>query len=400
MASAISTPESDSSRSKADRCVKLLTDDFERQSRSLSVDDVNRLVSRMQLNSLEIDSVWTQLATAGVTVDDLTGRHHVEPTPTAHDDGGTNRSDDRWYRAFGDHGLLSQAEEVQLGRRLRAARAVEQTPGADLTDDARRILQIGETARATLMLSNVRLVIHCAKKYSRLSTIPIDDLVQDGIVGLSRAIERYDPERGFRFSTYARWWIESFISRAVDNTGRIIRVPAHIQQRLNKLRRKRRRMSSMMRRAPTPSELSRELGCLIDEVELLLRIESDVVSLDTSESTDGSTIADRTPSRVEAPDKVAERRELTRTLRRLLKSLDERSRAIVVRRFGLNGKRPKTLEQIGETLGITRERVRQIEKRALERMSRGRRARLLRQFLDVQSTLNIAQEETGRGRSE
>jgi RNA polymerase nonessential primary-like sigma factor len=231
-------------------------------------------------------------------------------------------------------------------------------------------------------------VIHWAKKHELATSIPLEDLVQEGILGLFRAIDKYDPERGFRFSTYATWWINQSISRAIQNTGRTVRVPSHMFGRLRKLKRKRRRLANRLQRFPDEVELARELGWDISDVCLLLHVERDTKSLDQSSDDSGKNgFGWRLRSPIKSPDATAEQMELQRIISKVLKTLDERSRHILILRYGLNGRRPRTLEQVGEKYGVTRERIRQIEKRALEKISSGPRGALLREYADIEESM-------------
>jgi RNA polymerase sigma factor (sigma-70 family) len=250
-----------------------------------------------------------------------------------------------------------------------------------------RIIEAGDLARAQLIMSNIRLVIHYAKQQAGMTSLSVDDLVQEGILGLFRAVEKYDPERGFRFSTYATWWINQYIARAIEITGRTIRIPSNVLGRLHELQKKRRRLAIALRRKPASQELAYELGWPVADVEFLLGIEHDVRSLDNElPSSDGDTLRHRVRSPVESPTKAAERHELERIVRRVLETLDRRSARILALRFGLNGRSPQTLERIAKKFGVTRERVRQIEKQALEKISRGTRRSLLRPFVEDDET--------------
>jgi RNA polymerase primary sigma factor len=372
------------SQARVRQCVALLLDDRARQGGFLSADDVNRILSRRKLTSGEAVGVWTGLATAGACVElpPAVDRPH----PSSNNQVETERAapaDGLLEMAGGTHPLLSHDEEVQLARRIRSAQMVAGTSGLSI-EERNRIVESGDVARAQLIMSNLRLVIHYAKQHAAMSSLSVDDLVQEGILGLFRAAEKYDPELGFKFSTYASWWINQSISRAIDTTGRTIRIPAHVLGRLRKLQRKRRRLSITLRYRPASHELANDLGCSVGEVEFLLRIEQDVKSLDHElPRSDGETLQRSVRSRTESPTEAAERHELKRIVRGVLETLDQRSSRILEMRFGLNGRRPRTLEQIAKKLGLTRERVRQIQKHALEKVSRGPRGSLLRPFVEM-----------------
>lgn len=377
-------PDEQAMSEKARRCIALLQDDFERQSNYLHFDDVNRMISRLQLKAEDVAFVWESLAASNIVVDGLEPEDHETAKAPAEDE---SCESDNWDTGgYGDHRLLNHSQEIQLGRRVQAgqqATAAEKLSGG--SNDYDRIVQLGENAKATLILSNIRLVNHAATKFSRVTLIPFEDLVQEGILGLFRAVEKYDPERGFRFSTYATWWINQRISRSICNTGRTVRIPVHMMKQLRKLKRKRRSLRDELGRKPFPSELSKELGLELSEIALLTQIAKDAMQLDVSKSpAEFNTDRRGLRSRPVSPESQAEQKELKGIVEDSLEMLDERSKMIVTKRFGLDGKKPKTLKQLGKHLGITRERVRQIQKRALEKISQGEHRGELREYFGVE----------------
>jgi RNA polymerase sigma factor (sigma-70 family) len=371
------------SRSRVDRCVRLLQEDYHRQSEHLHPDDVSRLLSRLSLSPNESIWVWASLAQTGIDVEGLEVREEstkglgnvIRPNDAESTNG-------RPELSYGFHQLLSHEQEIQLGRRVRTGRDVASSHfGAPNEETQRQLVASGQAARAQLVLSNIRLVIHYAKHHAKLTTIPMEDLVQDGIIGLFRAIDKYDPERGFRFSTYASWWVNQSISRSIVSTGRTVRIPNHMLARLVRLQRKQRRLGNRLHRHPTSKELADELGWDVSDVELLLQIQLDTYSLDSDQGKIESNRNTRWfQSAPESPSAELERRELGRIVEHVLATLDKRSRRVLTLRFGLLGNKPRTLEQIGKSFKLTRERIRQIEKKALERLEARPRGELLRQF--------------------
>lgn len=223
--------------------------------------------------------------------------------------------------------------------------------------------------RARLAQANLRLVVSMAKRY-RHANLSLLDLVQEGNLGLLKAIDKFQWRRGFKFSTYAMWWIRQAISLAIADTGRTIRLPKHLLQVVNRVASVRRRLTEELGREPTVGELADGAGIPVEKVRLALRSDVPVASLDTPVSEDvafGDLIAD---GAAWSPDLRLMKRDVTRRARLALESLSERERLVMELRFGIDSPRPHSLREIGERLGVSRERIRQIERHALERMRR------------------------------
>jgi len=259
--------------------------------------------------------------------------------------------------------LLTPAEELELARRVRAGDAA---------------------AKRRLVEANMRLVVSIARNY-HCPLLPFDDLVQEGAIGLMTACDRFDPNRGFRFSTYASHWIRQAISRAIDNKSRSIRVPAHVSEAVRRIERTRARMMREGVEEPTIQQIADRLDMPAAKVEALLRAAQEVVSLDTLVG-DG----DRTPlwtlindEKSADPEESALQRELTEELEHLLSTLSERERIVMRRRFGMDGENRdgQVLQDIGKELKLSRERVRQIEAQALKHLRAVARRHHLRDYL-------------------
>ncbi len=236
-------------------------------------------------------------------------------------------------------------------------------------------------ARDRMILSNLRLALSIAKKHL-WSGMPFDDLVQEANIGLMKAVERYDWRRGFRFSTYATWWIRQGVTRSISDTARVVRAPVHVQETARRVRREREAVGARLGRPETEVETARRIGMSPAKIRLLLSLFDDPISLDELDPSTGFSGADLLPDPdVLDPAEVAERVSLRSTLLGMLDELDERGREVIVLRFGLGNEDPMTLEEVGQHFGVTRERIRQIESKAMRRLSTERRREVLAPFL-------------------
>ncbi len=372
-----------------DRCVGLLVDDHARQGGYLSYDDVIRVLLRRKLAPEQCIIVWERLTAAGVKISELAVEHPTETkrrkehrTDEVHASDKERRGSGLSELDYPSHPLLDHEREIQLARRHQAAKNLGHRPEGAI-DDEKQILESGLKAKEELILSNIRLVFSCAKGFTASTSLSFEDVVQEGILGLFKAVDRYDPELGYRFSTYASWWIDQSIRRAIIDGGHTVRIPAGISERIRKLKRKRRRLSQQLGRVPTNNELAHEMAWGVEDINFLLQIQQDAQSIedalaDTDESSRGGLLRSRT----ESPTQHVEREELKSLIEQILSSLDARARRILVYRFGLLGNKPRTLEQIGRRMGITRERVRQIEKKALNRMAESWRRKILMPYAE------------------
>jgi RNA polymerase primary sigma factor len=252
-----------------------------------------------------------------------------------------------YVRQIGDGRLLTPQEERELARRK------------DEGD---------EEAKRRLIESNLRLVMSITRNYTKAG-VPLLDLIQEGNLGLIRAVEKFDYKLGFKLSTYATWWIRQAVTRALADQGRTIRLPVHVADQVKKLLRARRSLTQKLNRDPTPPELAKESGFPLERVEELLELVEDPISLSIpvgdGESLYGDLIED---TKSDPPDAATALKLRSAELKRALLRLSPRARSVLMRRFGLDGHPPQTLEQVGAGLGITRERVRQLEARALREL--------------------------------
>ena len=294
-----------------------------------------------------------------------------------------------YLNEIGRYQLLTAQQEVELAMQMEAGRkALERLQGdEDLSEEDRALLQheveIGEEAHKQLVQSNLRLVVAIARRYVGRG-MPLLDLIQEGNVGLMRAVERFDYRRGFKFSTYATWWIRQAISRAIADQGRTIRMPIHVLDAVNKLTRTQRELTQVLGRSPTLEELAEELDMDASRVAELRRIAQDTVSLETpvGEDEDG-TLGDLVEDvDSEKPADAATFASLQDQLAQALEGLNERERQVLIMRFGLADGRMRTLEEVGAHFNVTRERIRQLETKALAKLRHPDKSGKLEGFLE------------------
>lgn len=290
---------------------------------------------------------------------------------------------------LGRYPLLTAQQEVELSMQLEAGqKARERLTGDEpLTPEDRALLQhqihVAKAAHDSLVNSNLRLVVSLARRYVGRG-MALLDLIQEGNVGLMRAVERFDYRRGFKFSTYATWWIRQSISRAIADQGRTIRMPIHVLDAVNKLTRLQREMTQLNGHAPSIDELATEMDLPVERVVELRRIAQDTVSLETpvGEDEDG-TLGDLVEDvDSEMPADVATFSSLQLQLAEALEGLSERERQVLVMRFGLADGKPRTLEEVGAYFNVTRERIRQLETKALAKLRHPDKSGRLQGFLE------------------
>ena len=269
-----------------------------------------------------------------------------------------------YLREIGKIPLLSNEEEVDL---------------------AYRIVKGEKKAKDKMVEANMRLVVSIAKRYSGRG-LDFLDLIQEGNTGLLRAVEKFDPDKGFKFSTYATWWIRQAITRAIADQARKIRIPVHMVETINKVLRATRKLTNELNREPTVEEIAKEMGMEPEKVDYVMKIKQDIASLDATVGRDGddedSVLGDfiEDEGRV-SPEDAAAAQMLKEQIAEILSSLSEREQKVVKLRFGIGGGRPHTLEEVGAEFSVTRERIRQIEAKALSKLRKHKDTKKLHEYL-------------------
>jgi len=289
-----------------------------------------------------------------------------------------------YLKSIGRTSLLTAEQEVNLAKRIEAGlfaeHKLETEPDLDeaYRRDLHEVAEDGRRAKAHMLEANLRLVVSVAKKYSDRG-LSLLDVVQEGNLGLIRAVEKFDYTKGYKFSTYAMWWIRQAIQRGFADSARTIRLPVHVLEMLSKLSRVERDMHQRLGREPTPEELAVELDRTPDQIEELLRTSRQPISLDSTIGEDGETSIGDLIEDVDAPEasELVDRQLMADQLRHALDGLTQREATIMAMRFGLYDGNPHTLDEIGRALGLTRERIRQLEKQSLSKLRHPSRAQPL-----------------------
>jgi RNA polymerase primary sigma factor len=305
-----------------------------------------------------------------------------------------------YLRQIGKVPLLNAEQEVELSKRIEAGLYAGEKLRQDdewvaggkgrkskltneLRGDLEYLVKDGERAKTHLLEANLRLVVSLAKRYTGRGMLFLD-LIQEGNLGLIRAVEKFDYTKGYKFSTYATWWIRQAITRAMADQARTIRIPVHMVEVINKLGRVQRQMLQDLGREPTPEELAKEMDLTVDKVLEIQKYGREPISLDTPLGEEGDThfgdlIED---SEAVVPVEAVSFALLQEQLGSVLETLTEREAGVVSLRFGLTDGQPKTLDEIGKTYGVTRERIRQIESKTMSKLRHPSRSQVLRDYLD------------------
>ena len=354
----------------------------------ISTDDVEKL-------GLEVDdrvTVCAELKKEGYAIEDTSMTEYEKSM--LDDIGSETTIDDSvkiYLKQIGQVALLSGDEETKLAVQMRDAQeAKEALANPDLTPEAREgyeaILKQGNKARKRLIEANLRLVVSIAKKYVNKG-MQFLDLIQEGNMGLMKAVEKFDYTKGFKFSTYATWWIKQSITRAIADQARTIRIPVHMVETINKAGRVSRQLLQELGREPTPEEIAEKMGVPVEKINEIQKISQDPVSLEKpiGEEEDSKMIDFIEDNDTPSPSALSEATMLNDKLNEVLATLTPRENEVIRRRYGLDDGKPKTLEEVGKEFNVTRERIRQIEAKALRKLRHPGRAKKLKDFLDEDS---------------
>ena len=321
------------------------------QSGAIRYAELAEVLEPLELGLLETDAVYRELEQRGLEViEEPKEAAPPPPPPPITPQETTTDALQLFLREAGRHPLLNAAQEVELAKRIERG-------------------DMG--AKQTMIQSNLRLVVSIARKYQGVGELGLLDLIQEGMLGLIRAVEKFDWRRGYKFSTYATWWIRQAVARALADKARTIRMPVHIVERMQKLNRAERTLWTQLGREPTLDEIAEEANLPIAQAHEVKAAARASTSLDqpvgdTEDAVFGDFVAGEGP----LPDEEVEVSLRCQALAEALAALSERERRVLILRYGLDDAEPKTLEEIGRRLGLTRERVRQIETEALKRLAR------------------------------
>ena len=317
-----------------------------REHGQLSADEIAVALDELDLEPAQIDDFYHALEELHIEV--VTGVDDDEQEAVEEPREVSTDALQLFLKDIGKVDLLTAAQEVEL---------------------AKRIERGDHAAKQEMVEANLRLVVSIAKKY-RNQGLPFLDLIQEGTIGLVRAAEKFDYRKGFKFSTYATWWIRQAVARALADKARTIRMPVHVVEKLNKIVRSERKLRAELGREPSSAEIARDLDLTPEEVEHIRRSAQTPVSLekpvgDEDESEFGHFITDEN---LPLPDEEAEITLRKETLRKILGTLSSRERQVLELRYGLDGQHPRTLDEVGRTFNVTRERIRQIENQSLKKL--------------------------------
>ncbi len=363
-----------------------------RSKGSLSLKEINEAFGEEELLPEDMEDVYRYLESQGIDIQELEEIETPMAKPVEVEEElvriSTADPVRMYLKEIGKVPLLTAEQEVELAKRIEAGEEAEKklkTPGLSEEERLRlqRVREDGIKAKKKLIESNLRLVVSIAKKYVGRGLLFLD-LIQEGNLGLIRAVEKFDYKKGYKFSTYATWWIRQAITRAIADQARTIRIPVHMVETINKMTRIQRQLLQEFGREPTPEEIAERMEIPAEKVREIMKISWEPVSLETpiGEEED-SQLGDFIPDEsAENPIETASSMMLKEDLKKILEGLTERERKVIEYRFGLIDNQPRTLEEVGRIFGVTRERIRQIESKTLKKLQHPNRSARLKDYLD------------------
>ena len=332
---------------------------------NITYEELAEKLKGLELDADSLDDLYNTLSENHINVVSGNEEDDEDPSTTSNElltkDLTINDPVRMYLKEIGQIKLLTTEEELEL---------------------ADKIAQGDEQAKATLAEANLRLVVSIAKRYVGRGMLFLD-LIQEGNIGLMKAVEKFDVTKGYKFSTYATWWIRQAITRAIADQARTIRVPVHMVETINKLARVERQLTLELNREPTEEELAKKMGTSVDKIRDIYKISQEPVSLETPiGEEDDSHLGDFIPDETNmSPEDFAVNELLKDEISEVLLTLTEREEKVIRLRFGLEDGRPRTLEEVGQLFGVTRERIRQIEAKALRKLRHPSRSRKLKDYL-------------------
>jgi len=363
----------------------------------LLTDDLLALFPNAEDQIEHLDQLYTSLVTEGIEVLENAPAHsetdrrqtHEERLEQAEQPSGVGDSVRLYLQQIGETDLLTMQGEVDLSKRIElgkfAQAQLDEEPELSLAERKalQALIEDGERARAHLIQANLRLVVSVAKRYVGRG-MSFLDLIQEGNIGLMKATDKFDYKRGFKFSTYATWWIRQAITRSISDQSRTIRLPVHVGETINRVRKTSHRLQQIYEREPTTDEIGRAMDMTDEKVRQVLDVSRHPISLEAPVGQDGEAFLGDfiEDSALPLPVELASHQLLKLQIAEALDKLSERERRIIVLRFGLEDGKFRTLEEVGREFGITRERIRQIEAKALRKLRHPSYSRQLRGYLD------------------
>lgn len=339
--------------------------------------DINESFADTPENAEVLDSIYTELADSNIEI--LTD----EPDGTV--------LVDEWVEEDGDEEIIEESHKYleddisddSVRLYLREIGKIPLLNSEEELELAHRVIKGEQEAKDKMAEANMRLVVSIAKRYVGRG-LDLLDLIQEGNTGLLRAVEKFDPDKGFKFSTYATWWIRQAITRAIADQARTIRIPVHMVETINKLLRTQRRLTQELNREPTNEEIAKAMELEVSKVEHIMKIKQDISSLDASirDDEEDSVLSDFIEDEdTISPEESATGQLLKEQVKDMLRSLTEREQKIIKMRFGLEDGKSHTLEEVGQEFSVTRERIRQIEAKALTKLRKHRDAKKLHDYI-------------------